>query len=234
MRRPRGRTWQNVQTKSLCRTSLLSSSHRCKYLILRISCLILRLSNWPLNYFFHIFSHGRIRSKETCVQTISQWIHSHESHLPNDTPKQSGAWALKKSLLQGLCLFCIFEKSGIIEATDSDLVVSQLWGSIISAHVPGQHMWASAGNIKARSSALTDSVPRKMAKGRQRFQHSSGIELALCMSPGSLQGGGLPQLLNSLWRDCQMTGRGSNLDWNLNSATWPICCKGFISSEITA
>ena len=31
---------------------------------------------------------------------------------------------------------------------------------------------------------------------------------------------------NSLWRDCQMTGRGSNLDSNLNSATWPTSCKG--------
>ena len=39
---------------------------------------------------------------------------------------------------------------------------------------------------------------------------------------------------NSLWRDCQMTGRGSNLDSNLNSAAWPTSCKGFIASEITA
>ena len=31
---------------------------------------------------------------------------------------------------------------------------------------------------------------------------------------------------NSLWRDCQMTGRSSNLDSNLNSATWPTSCKG--------
>ena len=42
--------------------------------------------------------------------------------------------------------FYIFEKSGKNEATD--LAVSQLQGStvpIISAHVPGQHMWASVG-----------------------------------------------------------------------------------------
>ena len=39
---------------------------------------------------------------------------------------------------------------------------------------------------------------------------------------------------NSLQRDCQMTGRGSNLDSNLNSAAWPTSCKGFIASEITA
>ena len=39
---------------------------------------------------------------------------------------------------------------------------------------------------------------------------------------------------NSLGRDCQMTGRDSNLDSNLNSATWPTSCKGFMASEITA
>ena len=43
---------------------------------------------------------------------------------------------------------------------------------------------------------------------------------------------------NSLQRDCQMTitGKGSNLDSNLNSgysATWPTSCKGFIASETT-
>ena len=37
-----------------------------------------------------------------------------------------------------------------------------------------------------------------------------------------------------LLRDCQMTGRGSNLDSNLNCASWPTGCKGFIASEITA
>ena len=31
---------------------------------------------------------------------------------------------------------------------------------------------------------------------------------------------------NSLRRDCQMTGRGSNLDSNLNCAAWPTSCKG--------
>ena len=39
---------------------------------------------------------------------------------------------------------------------------------------------------------------------------------------------------NSLRRDCQMTCRGSNLDPKLNCATWPMSCKGFIASEITA
>ena len=43
-------------------------------------------------------------------------------------------------------------KSGINEVTD--LAVSQLRGStiaIISAHVPGQHMWASAGRDPSSS-----------------------------------------------------------------------------------
>ena len=51
-----------------------------------------------------------------------------------------------KSLLLGIPFFCIFEESEINEATD--LVVSQLRGptiAIISAHVPGQHIWARAG-----------------------------------------------------------------------------------------
>ena len=120
-----------------------------------------------------------------------------------------------KHLLLGLRFFCIFEESGKNEATD--LAVCQLRGStiaIISAHVPGQHMWASAdpgpttkltqvlqnsaswmvvlrfttlsardrhwrnprkknyrerSNIKsARVSALTGSVPRKMAEALQK------------------------------------------------------------------
>ena len=114
-------------------------------------------------------------------------------------------------------VFCIFEKSGKNEATD--LAVSQLRGStiaIISAHVPGQHMWASAGpgpsssspkqwksdgrvkiynSVSARSpltkskknyrersniksahvSALTGSVPRKLAEARQK--HSALIRI---------------------------------------------------------
>ena len=39
---------------------------------------------------------------------------------------------------------------------------------------------------------------------------------------------------NRLQRDCQMIGRGSNLESNWNSATWPTSCKGFIASETTA
>ena len=39
---------------------------------------------------------------------------------------------------------------------------------------------------------------------------------------------------NSLWSDCKMTCRGSNLDSNLNSVAWPTSWKGFIASEITA
>ena len=65
---------------------------------------------------------------------------------------QPGAWALE-SFYQGLRFFCIFEKSGKNETTD--LAVSQLRGSaiaIISAHVPGQHMWSSAGQGLSSSS----------------------------------------------------------------------------------
>ena len=106
----------------------------------------------------------------------------------------------------------------------TDLAVSQLQSStiaVISAHMPGLHLWASAGlgpsssspkqwktgsqmvmlrfttlsardchwrnprkknyrecsNIKSACvSALTDSVPHKMAKAQQSVQHSSGIE----------------------------------------------------------
>ena len=63
-----------------------------------------------IELFFHIFSHGRIRSKETCVQTISQWIHSHESHLPHDTPKQSWARALKKVSYKAF-VFSVFSRN---------------------------------------------------------------------------------------------------------------------------
>ena len=48
-----------------------------------------------------------------------------------------------KSLLQGLCFFCISRNQGK-KNTATDLAVSQFLGStidIISAQVPGQHMW---------------------------------------------------------------------------------------------
>ena len=59
------------------------------------------------------------------------------------------------SLVQslGLRLFYIFERSGTNKATD--MVVSHLLGSIIaiiSAHVPGQHIWASVGQGLSSSS----------------------------------------------------------------------------------
>ena len=57
------------------------------------------------------------------------------------------------SLTRPLHFFCIFEKSGKNQATD--LTVGQLRGStiaIISAHVPGPHMWAShAARVRARA-----------------------------------------------------------------------------------
>ena len=37
----------------------------------------------------------------------------------------------------------------------------------------------------------------------------------------------------ALGSDCQMTGRGSNLDSNLNSAAWPTGCTGFICSIVS-
>ena len=52
---------------------------------------------------------------------------------------------LRKVSYKAFVFFCIFEKSGINEATD--LAISQLQCSTIaltSAHVPGQHMWALA------------------------------------------------------------------------------------------
>ena len=66
-----------------------------------------------------------------------------------------------KSLWLGLRFFCICKKSGKNEATD--LVVSQLWGSIIaiiSGHVPGQHMWPSAGPGQSSSSPQSLDQPR--------------------------------------------------------------------------
>ena len=67
--------------------------------------------------------------------------------------RQPWAWALEKSLTRP-SFFCIFEKSGKNETTD--LAVSQRWGStiaIISAHVPGPNIWASAGPGPSSSSS---------------------------------------------------------------------------------
>ena len=62
--------------------------------------------------------------------------------------------SLRKVSHKALRFFCIFEKSGKNKSTD--LAVSKLWGSIIaiiSAHVPGQHMWASAGQGRKNSAS---------------------------------------------------------------------------------
>ena len=72
--------------------------------------------------------------------------------LQEVSARQPGAWALE-SLWWGLRFFCTFEKSGKNESTD--LAVSQLQNStiaIISAHVPGPYMWASAGPDPSSSS----------------------------------------------------------------------------------
>ena len=64
-----------------------------------------------------------------------------ETHLVTLQQQLSPGHEPSKSVLLGLLCFCIFEKSGINEATDHQ--VSQLRGftiAIISAHVPGPHI----------------------------------------------------------------------------------------------
>ena len=68
--------------------------------------------------------------------------------------KQSGGQgqSLRKSLIWGLRVFCIFEKSGINKATC--LAVTQLRGTtiaIISAHVPGLQWPSTCGRVLARA-----------------------------------------------------------------------------------
>ena len=61
-------------------------------------------------------------------------------------PKLVRGMSLRKVSYEAFVFSVFFLNSGKNEATD--LAVSQLRGStiaIISAHVPGQHMWASAG-----------------------------------------------------------------------------------------
>ena len=61
--------------------------------------------------------------------------------------------SLRKVSHKAFVFFCILEKSGKNEATY--LAVSQLRGStiaIITTHVPGPHMWASAGQGPSSSS----------------------------------------------------------------------------------
>ena len=83
-----------------------------------------------------------------CLETISGIVHNLSQ------PKIHSQNCLKWQAMSETCIdwtsqpgaYCIFQKSGKHQATD--LAVSQLRGSIIttiSAHVPGPHMWVSAG-----------------------------------------------------------------------------------------
>ena len=76
--------------------------------------------------------------------------------------KQSGARALQKSLMRPFLYFR--------EIRATDLAVSQLRGStiaLISAHVPGQHMWASVARALVQvlqnsgSWVVTDEIQKK-------------------------------------------------------------------------
>ena len=93
---------------------------------------------------------------------------------------QSGGVSLK-SLWQGLRLFCIFEKSGKNKAID--LAVSQIRGStsaIISAHVPGQHMWASVGpGPMARAGVQVLTSKQWKSDGRVKIYNSVSTRLPL-------------------------------------------------------
>ena len=87
------------------------------------------------------------------------WMEKSENNNPA-TQKQfqvassQGArgMSLRKSLIWGLRVFCIFEKSGINKATC--LAVTQLRGTtiaIISAHVPGLQWPSTCGRVLARA-----------------------------------------------------------------------------------
>ena len=105
--------------------------------------LILRMQRFKIYCGFMIFfAFGNILVE--LGQFAGSMMGSDMLLFFRDFDSKSGAWALETFLTRP-SFFCIFEKSGKNEATD--LAVSQLRGStiaIISAHVPGQHMWASA------------------------------------------------------------------------------------------
>ena len=79
------------------------------------------------------------------------------------------------------------------------------WGSTFSSSEPV----AASSDCRRLSSKM----PRLLLT-RPRPPHQAVPDSC----PKSLQSNPSPVLWNSLWRDCQMTGRGLNLDSDLNSA----------------
>ena len=80
------------------------------------------------------------------ISTSCAYVLSLQLETTRVPPQAARGMGLRKVSYEAFPFSVIFEKSGKNEATD--LEVSQLWGStiaIISAHVPGPHMWASAG-----------------------------------------------------------------------------------------
>ena len=107
------------------------------FLLLVVQCGRRASSNEAIIEFSHA-SEAQLHVLNFAAFPLHCWAQSSQGYEPS------------KSLLLSLHFFCIFEKSGKNEATD--LAVSQLQGSIISAHVPGPHMWASAGHGLSSSS----------------------------------------------------------------------------------
>ena len=140
-------------------------------------------------------------------KNILEWLtKSYNIGCWSNTGAWAASWALKKSLKRPSFLLYFPEIGKKRKHQATDLTVNQFQGSTIatiSAHVPGQHLWASAGQVPSSSSpkqwkldghvkiynsvsarspltksnsniksahvsALTGSVPRKMAKGLQR------------------------------------------------------------------
>ena len=163
-------------------------------------------------------------SKINALVSVCWWAQYH-AKWPDGQP---GAWALgKPESLTRPCFFCIFEKSGKIEP--NDLAVSQLRGSkiaVISAHVPGQHMWASLGVLaRALVQVLQNSGSRMVVlrfttlSARDRhwrnpreffFRECSNIKSARV---GALTGSVPRKMAEALQRVSALIRNQTHVDW---------------------
>ena len=97
-------------------------------------------------------------TQQPTAQTTGGGGGRHAHAGDNAVRTQSGSWALEKSLTRPLFFLFSRNQEKTKPQSGTDLAVSQLRGSaiarlmIISAHVPGQHMWASAGPGPSSSS----------------------------------------------------------------------------------
>ena len=172
-----------------------------------------------------------------CQTWFCQWIDRNESLQPNRSKMKCDVWKLCTSSDQRWQDELRFSISRFLEQF-----------AFVNSHL--LCYWPTIHNLISKISRLA--FLKRASSDCRRLRNT----LCLCLPvrrtptrPSSPRGQAVPDrgpkssaidFCSQLYRlssgrafgsDCQMTGRGLNLDSNLNSAAWPTSCRGFICSE---